>query len=575
MVFTRILGLIVSTLVCWQVYSQTYFNKLDSVCFGYGRVLEDANNFYTTGAVYNPSGSGSCVLGKYTMEGESVLIDTFSVDGIVTVGAKILLKNDEIFMVNSVNIIPPYSSNSRDLQFSKLNTDFNQIWSQNLGGDQQDVPSQLIENEGFIYIIGTTYSLGEGGGDFYVIKSDLNGNIIWEQTYGTNLYEVGFNIDFTNDGNLIITGQKRISGIDWNIYLVKITLDGSVLWEKNYGSNFNDYGSRSVSLNDHSFIVYRNVNDGNGGETIGYVEKIDGNGNLVWSKQFIYNSFSSFSNSRPVENPDGTIMVSNTCRNDQGIAINRLIKLDPFGNTLWSKEYYTRPDLTQYIYDIKPTSDGGYIMSGSAFPVGINTQHAWLVKTNCNGEEGVQHPITTTPCAQYDCTLYPIDASFSATATTIDLSNGGIIQFENNSANATSRVWNFGDGEMEYTDSLMSHTFTQTGTYEVQLVVFHGMCSDTMTQTIEVTNTSNVTTHTALEKEVKLYPNPNNGDFTLQNNTLEPLEILIYDALGKVVFQGNTFSSAQTSLNLNLSSGVYQVNIRQNGTMVTKKMVVK
>ncbi|MDX1651014.1 MAG: T9SS type A sorting domain-containing protein [Brumimicrobium sp.] len=214
------------------------------------------------------------------------------------------------------------------------------------------------------------------------------------------------------------------------------------------------------------------------------------------------------------------------------------------------------------------------MLAGSARDSNL-VQRGWLIKTNCNGEEGVQHPLTSTPCDEYDCTQYPIDANFTASNLTVDLVDGGDITFENSSSNTTSRVWDFGDNTKAYTNGQVTHTYTQEGIYDVELIVFHAMCSDTFSLQIEVTNTANITMHTALEKEVTLYPNPNEGNFTLANNTNQPLGFSILDATGKMVFQGEVSSSNQTDLSLNIPSGIYMVNLQQNGTRIIKKMVVR
>lgn len=237
--------------------------------------------------------------------------------------------------------------------------------------------------------------------------------------------------------------------------------------------------------------------------------------------------------------------------------------------------FYTRPDVDQYIYDMKLTPDGGYVMCGSAFPVGSNTQQAWLIKTNCNGEEGVQYPITGMPCEQYDCTLYPIDASFTTNTLTVDLALGGTVNFENNSSNTTSRIWNFGDGEMDYTDSLMSHTFTQVGMYEVELIVFHGMCSDTVTQTIEVINTTGVE-DLLLETGMTVYPNPTNGDFTVRFKNPFEGNINILDLMGRNHLITDITKENQVYNISEMPKGVYLIEVvMNNGRKDVKRVIVE
>jgi PKD repeat protein len=569
----RIVGALLSVLVVMQVHSQSYFNQLDSFAFGHGNVVYDGNLFYAVGAVYNTSGSGSSTFAKYTLDGALFFADTVSEDGIATAGARILLLNDELYFTSIISYIPPYQSNSWDIFYAKYDTQFEELWSTELGGGGTEQPNGIIQKENSIYIAATTNSFGSGLGDFYLIKTDIEGNVIWEKTYGSPKNEIAFSITPTQDGNLLLSGHKQIEGLDWDIYMVMVDTAGNQLWEKNYGTSWNDYGGRSTTTFDHSFIVYRNQHKTIQNTRSGFIEKLDSKGEIIWSKEFIQNDYSVFEFSTPIENEDGTIMVVNHVKNNEGKLIIKIHKLDPFGNTLWTKEYYTREDISQYIYDIKSTDDGGYVMCGSARDSDL-VQSGWLIKTNCNGEEGVQHPLTTTPCDEYDCTLYPIDASFTASDLTIDLVDGGEVVFDNLSANTTSRVWDFGDGTKVYTDGQVTHTYTQEGIYDVQLIVFHATCSDTFSLQIEVTNTANITTHTALYELVKIYPNPNDGNFVLQNNTNQPLSIIITDALGKTIWQ-KTNALSQTNIALEVAFGVYTVSVFQNGSVVHHKIVVR
>jgi PKD repeat protein len=570
----RIIGTLLSVLVVMQVHSQSYFNQLNNVAFAHGKIIADQDYFYISGAVYNPSGSGSTVLSKYTTNGVHILSDTFSTDGIITMNGQLCLLENSIYLFNIVNEIIPYNAVNNNLQLTKLNKEFISDLSIPLGGTSEDNAIGILEHYDDLYLVGSTNSFGAGLGDFYLIKIDTNGNVLWEQTYGSSQHENAFSITPTQDGNLLLSGHKQIEGSDWDIYMVMVDTAGNQLWEKNYGTSWNDYGGRSTTTFDHSFIVYRNQHKTIQNTRSGFIEKLDSKGEIIWSKEFIQNDYSVFEFSTPIENEDGTIMVVNHVKNNEGKLIIKIHKLDPFGNTLWTKEYYTREDISQYIYDIKSTDDGGYVMCGSAFPLDTNIQHAWLIKTNCNGEEGVQHPLTTTPCDEYDCTLYPIDASFTASDLTIDLVDGGEVVFDNLSANTTSRVWDFGDGTKVYTDGQVTHTYTQEGIYDVQLIVFHATCSDTFSLQIEVTNTANITTHTALYELVKIYPNPNDGNFVLQNNTNQPLSIIITDALGKTIWQ-KTNALSQTNIALEVAFGVYTVSVFQNGSVVHHKIVVR
>lgn len=77
------------------------------------------------------------------------------------------------------------------------------------------------------------------------------------------------------------------------------------------------------------------------------------------------------------------------------------------------------------------------------------------------------------------------------------------------------------------------------------------------------------------ERTLKLYPNPNNGDFTveLKNTNSDKISIEVFDLFGKSVFKGNT-TEESFRLNLpNLSSGLYLVKVSSNTYNETLKFI--
>ncbi|MBU1720147.1 MAG: PKD domain-containing protein, partial [Bacteroidetes bacterium] len=88
------------------------------------------------------------------------------------------------------------------------------------------------------------------------------------------------------------------------------------------------------------------------------------------------------------------------------------------------------------------------------------------------------------------------------------------IAFRNNNAYAQSWLWDFGDGESDTIKNPM-HTYTDTGTYEVSVIVEMDGCIDTAFRTITITDTITAIKSNALpEKNWFLgqnQPNPHNG----------------------------------------------------------------
>lgn len=191
-----------------------------------------------------------------------------------------------------------------DIWVGKVNSTGDLLWNKRLGGSDVDTGYDIVDaGDGGFYVIGDTYSSElpgySGMSDGLVVKIDENGVIEWQQTYGgsddDNLREGVVDADgnlilvggsFSNDGDL----PGNYGGLDW--WALKIDLVGNVIWSQNYGGTLVD---RLHGL-DHSanggFILagftYSNNNDVsyNHGSNDMWLVEIDSNGQLIWEKTF-------------------------------------------------------------------------------------------------------------------------------------------------------------------------------------------------------------------------------------------------------------------------------------------------
>jgi len=174
-------------------------------------------------------------------------------------------------------------------------------------------------------------------------------------------------------------------------------------------------------------------------------------------------------------------------------------------------------------------------------------------------------------------------ASFTTNNTLVDITNA-YVYFTNNSTNATSYLWNFGDGNTS-TDFAPWHLYSAEGYYTVTLIAYSSLCGN---DTTVFTNYVHVTHSVGIDENpnalnLTLTPNPSNGttfiNYDLENT--QQVSISLMDAIGKKVFEENKkqtaghHTSTINATTLNLAKGIYLMHLQSENKSVSVKMFVE
>jgi hypothetical protein len=271
-------------------------------------------------------------------------------------------------------------------------------WEKTFGAeDNEEAWSVQQTIDGGYIIAGSTYSIGGIDSDVYLVKTDSEGILEWEKTFGGPNLDYGRSVQQTTDGGYIMAGWTRsIGAIDSDVYLIKTDSDGSMLWEKTFGGPNLDCGGNSVQQTiDEGYIIAGWISYPLPlADTDVYLIKTDSDGNELWSRDFTCFPATDIGYSVQQTTDGGYIIAGYTRCLGAGGADVYLIKTDSEGDEQWDFPWWktfggAKDDFGRSVQQTTdpPPSSGGYIIAGWTTSFDAGGDDVYLVKTDSDGNE--------------------------------------------------------------------------------------------------------------------------------------------------------------------------------------------
>jgi len=272
-----------------------------------------------------------------------------------------------------------FGAGGDDLYLIKTDALGEVIWNRTYGGDGDDWGESVVQTEDGGYIIaGKTSSFGAGERDFYLIKVNASGELMWNKTYGGSEVEWAFSVDLTNDNGYVIAGYTGSFGAgDHDFYVVKTDASGELIWNRTYGGTGYDRSICVSQTSDDGYIVVGYTTSfGTEGEDV-YLVKTDASGELIWNR-----TYGGVDNDRGYfvvqTEDDGYIVAGWTESFGAGSRDAYLIKTDTLGNPLWNKTY-GGANLDRF-YSVAQDKNGEYVAVGGTYSFGSGMSDIYIVK---------------------------------------------------------------------------------------------------------------------------------------------------------------------------------------------------
>ncbi len=246
-----------------------------------------------------------------------------------------------------------------------------------------DEATSITTITGGYMIAGDVVKDGPNSREAFLMKINPDGNVLWQKTYGmAGGGEYFYHVVVANDGGFLAVGQSTSFGTG-DIIVVKTDADGNPLWQKHIGhtdSNFSEIGYYIIPV-PGGYII-----SGAGVTKTGFVKhnrglmfRIDNNGDLVWSQ--LYSSGNSNTRSLIAWHISGDTLFAAGQRDSSGVFA---LMSATTGNLIsaWSIEGSGFPD--EVLWSMAPASNGDFLLAGYVSDTTIVNQ--WVCRVSRSGE---------------------------------------------------------------------------------------------------------------------------------------------------------------------------------------------
>ncbi len=257
-------------------------------------------------------------------------------------------------------------------------------WNKTYGGSLDDRGKDVCNTpDGGFALCGFTNSFGVTSQDFWLIKVNPTGNVQWNKTYGTPATDNPYAIVQTTDGGYAMVGTINSPGATSDSWLVKTDANGNMQWNRTYGGIGNDALLSIVQISEGGYVMAGWTNSSGAGNNDAWLIKTDSFGNIVWNRT--YGGSASDQGWGVVQTTDGGYAVlASTSSSGAGGSDVWLFKTDALGTMQWSRTF-GGAGADHGSHCLLQTSEGEYVLGSSTQSFGAGARDVWLIETDGSG----------------------------------------------------------------------------------------------------------------------------------------------------------------------------------------------
>jgi len=279
-----------------------------------------------------------------------------------------------------------FGAGDSDFWLIKLDSSGSMQWNKTYGEPTADGANSVIQTSDGGYAIAGYATDTNASKDVWLVKTDSAGNMQWNRTYGGSRWDNGHSVIQTSDGGYALAGSTNsFSGdIAHDCWLIKTDSDGNRIWNKTYDGDGGFDGANSLVQTSDGGYTLAGHTGGFIGQNV-WIVKTDSDGNRIWD--VTWGSAEPALTSCLIQTSDGGYAVTGWTDSLDGFFSSYLflVKVDLNGNIQWNSTYEWLGD-NNALFAVQ-TDDGGYALAGTTQSTDEGAYYdIWFAKVDASGE---------------------------------------------------------------------------------------------------------------------------------------------------------------------------------------------
>lgn len=266
---------------------------------------------------------------------------------------------DGTLLITGETMIP---SNGLDIILLKIDTIGNVVWSKNYGTTATESGNHVTVCSDSGYIITGFHSDAFGSNNSYIMKTDAQGNFLWDRSMGGTDNDVGMETHELANGELVFTGDTRSFGAGgYDIQVSKLNSNGTPVWSTYYGDSVQNGCQGILLTSNNRYLSFGETETTPFSPFEFWLELLDSSGTIIWKKKT--GGVGADAAFAAAETPDGGFLLTGYSNSHQPGPMDLVVvRIDSSGNTLWTRQYGGAG--VDIGYEVIPSLDGGFLIAG-------------------------------------------------------------------------------------------------------------------------------------------------------------------------------------------------------------------